>query len=102
MALSVSGSGVTQNVGSQNQIMRIVAQIKGMRKQLVALQKQLRETSDPELQKILFKQIIDLQQMIQMMEQQIAQIEAADQRKAALREHVKQEHAAEEKAKQER
>jgi transposase len=99
MSISISGSGGTQNVGSQNQIMRILAQIKGMRKQLVALQKQLRETSDPELQKILFKQIIDMQQMIQMMEQQIAQIEAADQRKAALREQARQQHAAEEKAK---
>ena len=102
MGLSISGSsrGVTENIGSQNQIMRILAQIKGMRKQLTALQKQLRETSDPELQKILFKQIIDLQQMIQMMEQQIAQIEAADQRKAA-QEHAKQQHADEEKTRQE-
>jgi transposase len=97
MSLSISGSSGTQNVSSQNQIMRILAQIKGMRKQLVGLQKQLRETSDPQMQKILFKQIIDLQQMIQMMEQQIAQIEAADQRKAALREQAKQEHAAKEK-----
>ena len=100
MALSIgSGArGVTHSVDGQNQIMRIVAQIKGVRKQLDALQKQLRETSDPELQKLLFKQIFDLQRTIQLMEQQIAQIEAADQREAAARQHDKDQAADKEKA----
>nr|WP_315393961.1 FlxA-like family protein [uncultured Duganella sp.] len=100
MALSIgSGAGgVTNSVGAQSQIGRIMAQIKGVRKQLESLQKQLRETSDPELQKLLFKQIFDLQRTIQMMEQQIAQIEAAEQRKAADRQHDKHQPADEEKA----
>lgn len=102
MALSIgSGArGVTNSVGTQGQIMRIMAQIKNVRKQLAALQKQLRETSDPELQKLLFKQIFDMQRTIQLMEQQIAQIEAAEQQKAAARQHDKQQLADEEKARQ--
>ena len=54
MALSI-GSGarsVTNSVDAQGQITRIMAQIKNVRKQLASLQKQLRETSDPELQKL--------------------------------------------------
>ncbi len=100
MALSIgSGArGVTNSASGQNQITRIMAQIKGVRKELVALQKQLRETSDPELQKLLFKQIFDLQRTIQLMEQQIAQIEAAEQREAAARQHDKQQPADKEKA----
>jgi hypothetical protein len=100
MALSI-GSGartITNSVSAQGQIVRIMAQIKGVRKQLTALQKQLRETSDPELQKLLFKQIFDMQRTIQLMEQQIAQIEAAEQQKAAARQHDKQQAAEEEKA----
>ena len=100
MALSIGSSArrVTNSVGTQGQIMRIMAQIKDVRKQLTALQKQLRETSDPEVQKLLFKQIFDMQRTIQMMEQQIAQIEAAEQQKAAARLHDKQQAAEEEKA----
>ena len=100
MALSI-GSGarsVTNSVSAQGQIVRIMAQIKGVRKQLAALQKQLRETSDPEMQKLLFKQIFDMQRTIQLMEQQIAQIEAAEQQKAADRQHNKQQAADGEKA----
>ena len=99
MALSI-GSGarsITNSVSAQGQIVRIMAQIKGVRKQLTALQKQLRETSDPEVQKLLFKQIFDMQRTIQLMEQQIAQIEAAEQQKAAARQHDKQQPADEEK-----
>jgi hypothetical protein len=100
MALSIgSGArGVTNSVGAQGQIVRIMAQIKGVRKQLDSMQKQLRETSDPELQKLLFKQIFDLQRTIQLMEQQIAQIEAAEQQKAAARQNDKHHQADEEKA----
>ena len=100
MALSI-GSGarsITNSVSAQGQIVRIMAQIKGVRKQLTALQKQLRETSDPEVQKLLFKQIFDMQRTIQLMEQQIAQIEAAEQQKAAARQHDKPQPADEEKA----
>ena len=102
MALSIgSGArGVTNSVGVQGQITRIMAQIKNVRKQLASLQKQLRETSDPELQKLLFKQIFDMQRTIQLMEQQIAQIEAAEQQKAAARQHDKRQLADEEKAAQ--
>jgi predicted nucleic acid-binding Zn-ribbon protein len=99
MALSI-GSGarsVTNSVGAQSQILRIMAQIKGVRKQLASMQKQLRETSDPELQKLLFKQIFDLQRTIQLMEQQIAQIEAAEQQKAAARQHDKDQPSDQEK-----
>ena len=100
MALSI-GSGalsVTNSVDTQSQIMRIMAQIKGVRKQLASLQKQLRETSDPEVQKLLFKQIFDMQRTIQLMEQQITQIEAAEQQKAAARQHDKHQQVNEEKA----
>ena len=98
MALSIGSgaSSVTNNVSGQSQIARIMAQIKGVRKQLASLQKQLRETSDPEIQKLLFKQIFDLQRTIQMMEQQIAQIEAAEQQKAAARQQEKRQSADEE------
>lgn len=77
-----------------------MAQIKNVRKQLASLQKQLRETSDPELQKLLFKQIFDMQRTIQLMEQQIAQIEAAEQQKEAVRQHDKHELADKTKAAQ--
>ena len=102
MALSIgSGArGVTNSVGAQGQIVRILAQIKGVRKQLDSMQKQLRETSDPELQKLLFKQIFDLQHTIQLMEQQIAQIEAAEQQKAAARQHDKDQPSDQEKHRQ--
>ena len=102
MALSIgSGArGVTNSVGAQGQIVRILAQIKGVRKQLDSMQKQLRETSDPELQKLLFKQIFDLQRTIQLMEQQIAQIEAAEQQKAAARQHDKDQPSDQEKHRQ--
>jgi hypothetical protein len=102
MALSI-GSGarsVTNSVGAQGQIVRIMAQIKGVQKQLTSLQKQLRETSDPELQKLLFKQIFDLQRTVQLMEQQIAQIEAAEQQKAADRQRDTHQPEADEKARQ--
>ena len=102
MALSI-GSGarsVTNSVDAQGQITRIMAQIKNVRKQLASLQKQLRETSDPELQKLLFKQIFDMQRTIQLMEQQIAQIEAAEQQKEAARQHDKHQLADETKAAQ--
>ena len=100
MALSIGSSArsVTNSVGTQGQIMRIMAQIKDVRKQLTALQKQLRETSDPEVQKLLFKQIFDMQRTIQLMEQQIAQIEAAEQQKATARQHDKEQAVDEEKA----
>lgn len=99
MALSIGSgaSSVTNNVGAQGQIVRIMAQIKGVRKQLASMQKQLRETSDPELQKLLFKQIFDLQRTIQLLEQQIAQIEAAEQQKAAARQNDKHQPADKEK-----
>lgn len=100
MALSI-GSGarsITNSVSAQGQIVRIMAQIKGVRKQLASMQKQLRETSDPEMQKLLFKQIFDMQRTIQLMEQQIAQIEAAEQQKAAARQHDKHQAKDEEKA----
>ena len=42
--------------------------------------------------------IFDLQRTIQLMEQQIAQIEAAEQREAAARQHDKQQPAEKEKA----
>ena len=102
MALSIGGGArsVTNSVDGQSQIVRITAQIKGVRKQLASLQKQLRETSDPDLQKLLFKQIFDLQRTIQLMEQQIAQIEAAEQQKAAARERDKHQPADGEKTRQ--
>lgn len=97
--ISSSMHGTTDNVSSQSLISRILAQIKGLRKQLVALQKQLKESNDPAEQKLLMKQIQDLQQVIDMAEAQIAQIQANDQRKAALREHARLAQIEEEKAK---
>lgn len=100
MALSIGSgaSGVTNNGSEQSQITRILTQIKGVRKQLASLQKQLQETSDPQVQKLLFKQISDLQRTIELMEQQIAQIENAEQQKAAARQRAIHEAAHEEKA----
>lgn len=102
MALSIGrgARSITNSVSAQGQIVRIMAQIKDVRKQLTALQKQLRETSDPEMQKLLFKQIFDMQRTIQLMEQQIAQIEAAEQQKAAARQHDKHQPADEEMGRQ--
>lgn len=96
MLSSISGStqGASGDVGSQNLITQILARIKGLRKQLTALQKQLKESNDPEEKKLLMKQIQDLQQVISMAEAQIAQIQANDQRKAALREQARQAHKA--------
>lgn len=98
--ISGSGRGTTDNVGSQNLITQILAQIKGLRKQMTALQKQLRESTDPAEQKMLLKQMQDLQMLIDMLQQQIAQIQANDARKEAMREHARQVHADEEKARQ--
>ena len=100
MALSIGSgaSGVTNNGSEQSQITRILTQIKGVRKQLAALQKQLQETSDPQVQKLLFKQISDLQRTIELMEQQIAQIENAEQQKAAARQRAIHEAEHEQKA----
>ena len=97
-SISGSGRGTTDNVSSQSMITRILAQIKGLRKQITALQKQLKESTDPAEQKLLMKQIMDLQQVIDMLQAQIAQIEANDKRKEAVREHAREVHAEEEKA----
>jgi predicted nucleic acid-binding Zn-ribbon protein len=99
-SISNSTQGTTDNVSSQSLIAQILARIKGLRKQLTALQKQLKESTDPAEQKLLMKQIQDLQQVIDMAEAQIAQIQANDQRKAAMREHARLAHIAEEREKQ--
>ena len=99
-SISSSTQGASDNVGSQNMITQILSRIKGLRKQLAVLQKQLKESSDPDEQKLLLKQIMDLQQVIDMAQAQIAQIQANDQRKAAMREQARLQHIEEEKARQ--
>jgi predicted nucleic acid-binding Zn-ribbon protein len=90
--------GVDNSGSAESQINRILTQIKGVRKQLVALQKQLQEVSDPDVRKVMMKQIQDLQRTIEMLQQQIAMIEANELRKQEMRTHAQQVHAAEELA----
>jgi len=85
MSLGIEGSTRTGGIGATNEIAAINARIKGLRKQLLALQKQLREATDPEEQKWLMKQIMDLQRMIQMEEQRIVAIQQEQQRRRQLR-----------------
>jgi predicted nucleic acid-binding Zn-ribbon protein len=88
MALAINGSTRTGSVGSQNQINMLLSQIKGLRKQLAALRKKLGDSTDPAEQKMLMKEIMDLQRLIEMQEQQIANIQREDQRKQQQRDKV--------------
>ena len=88
MDFTVNASARVSSLGAQNQIDMILAQIKGLRKQLLALQKKLRESTDPQEQKALMKEIMDMQQLIQLQEARIAALQQEDQRKQKLREQV--------------
>jgi predicted nucleic acid-binding Zn-ribbon protein len=88
MALLVEPSAHVSNLGAQGQINSLLSQIKGLRKQLTVLQKQLRESTDPMEQTLLLKQIMDLQRLIDMQEQQIANIQEAEKRKQEQRDKI--------------
>jgi predicted nucleic acid-binding Zn-ribbon protein len=88
MALEISASTRIGGMGSQSQINLILSNIKGLRKQLKALQKQLSESTDPNEQKLLMKQIIELQRIIEMQEQQIANIQREEVRKQQQRDKI--------------
>jgi predicted nucleic acid-binding Zn-ribbon protein len=88
MALLVEPSAHVSDMGVQGQINSLLSQIKGLRKQLTVLQKQLRESTDPMEQTLLLKQIMDLQRLIEMQEQQIANIQQAEKRKQEQRDKI--------------
>ncbi len=88
MSISISGSSGVSSTNTQGQIDRIEASVKGLRKQIQSLQKQLRESTDANEQKILTKEIMDLQRQIQMQEQQIANIQQQEQQKQEQRDKI--------------
>lgn len=94
MALSIESSARAGGPAVQNQISMLLSQIRGLRKQLTALRKQLEKATDPNEQKMLMKQIMDLQRLIEMQEQQIANIQQEELRKQKLREKVNDTKAA--------
>ncbi|WP_217433108.1 hypothetical protein [Rugamonas aquatica] len=75
----------------------ILKSIKGLRKKVVLLQKQLMEETDPQARVLLSKQIQDLQNTIALLERQIAQIEEAERRRAQMRQQAQLDMAAEHK-----
>lgn len=93
--VSSVGSGSTQRFGAsvsaQDQIGMILKQVKTLRKKIADLQKQLMEATDPKVRMELMREIQDLVQMAQTLEQQITQIEMGEKRKAAHREQAQQE-----------
>lgn len=82
-----SGLGASARMGgsmeSQGSISMLLSKIKGLRKNLRLMQKQLMETTDPAERKVLLKMIQDVQEMMAMFEAQIRQIQQADQRREA-------------------
>lgn len=82
-----SGLGTSARMGgsmeSQGSISMLLSKIKGLRKNLRLMQKQLMETTDPAERKVLLKMIQDVQEMMAMFEAQIRQIQQADQRREA-------------------
>lgn len=92
VASVANGSGASARMGasveSQGSVSMLLSKIKGLHKNLRQLQKQLMETTDPELRKVLVKMVQDVQEMIAMFEQQIRQIEQADQRREAHRQEA--------------
>jgi predicted nucleic acid-binding Zn-ribbon protein len=93
-----SGSARSAGVHSdaQAQINGLLGNIKKLRKQIAALQKQLMETSDPQARLQLIKEIEDLQRTVQLLERQIAQIEENERRKAEMHRQAQVERKKEE------
>ncbi len=87
-----NGLGTSARMGasveSQGSISLLLSKIKGLRKNLRLLQKQLMETADPAERKVLLKMIQDVQEMMAMFDAQIRQIQQADQRREAHRQEA--------------
>lgn len=83
-----AGSGGTHRLGdsagSQSRLDSLLAQIDTLRKRIVTIQKQLMETEAPAEREKLSKQIIDILHMMQLLEQQMAQIQFNEQQKAKV------------------
>jgi predicted nucleic acid-binding Zn-ribbon protein len=99
-----SGGARSAGVGSgaQAQINGLLGNIKKLRKQITALQKQLMETSDPQARLQLIKEIEDLNRTVQLLERQIAQIEENERRKAETHRQAQLEMKKEEEARRQR
>lgn len=95
--LSGSAHRTELSVSAQDQISMILKSIKGLRKKVALLQKQLMNEPDPQARLLLSKQIQDLQNTIALLERQIAQIEEAERRRAQMREHAQRDMLAEQK-----
>ncbi|MQA18182.1 FlxA-like family protein [Rugamonas rivuli] len=100
MVSSVSSGSARRmdlSVSAQDQISMILKSIKGLRKKIVLLQKQLMDEADPNVRRLLAKQIEDLQRTVELLERQIAQIEEAERRRAQMREQAHLDMVAEQK-----
>lgn len=95
--LSGSARRTDLSVSAQDQISMILKSIKGLRKKVALLQKQLMNEPDPQARLLLSKQIQDLQNTIALLERQIAQIEEAEKRRAQMRQQAHLDMAAEHK-----
>lgn len=97
-----AGSGGTHRPidsgGSQSRIDSLLAQIDTLRKRIVTLQKQLADTEAPSEREKLSKQIIDILHMMQLLEQQMAQIQFNEQQKARVRQQAQHDMAQEKQA----
>lgn len=79
------------NMDTHNRIEALMHQLKGLYKQLAAMRKQMMETDDPALKLIMIKALAEMQQYIQMVEAQLAQLGENDQRKRAVKAEAERE-----------
>lgn len=79
------------NMDTNNRIEALMHQLKGLYKQLAAMRKQMMETDDPALKLIMIKALAEMQQYIQMVEAQLAQLGENDQRKRAVKAEAERE-----------
>ena len=99
---SARSAGVGAGAGAQGQINGLLGNIKKLRKQIAALQKQLMETSDPQARLQLIKEIEDLNRTVQLLERQIAQIEENERRRAETHRQAQVDMKKEEEARRQR
>ncbi|MBJ7310498.1 FlxA-like family protein [Rugamonas sp. CCM 8940] len=92
--MSTSG-GMGADMDSQSRVAALQTKIKGLIKSIGLIQKQIADEPDPKVKKVLVKMIENLQQTIQTIEQQIYQLERAEQQKEINRIEARRKNEAE-------
>jgi hypothetical protein len=97
MAITIGSSSSASAAGvgaeTQGKIERLLAQIKVLNKKIRDVQKQLMDTDNLEVKKILMQEIDSLGKFVQSIEQQILQLQIADMQKKAMKERAELQHA---------